>query len=204
MRTIAAVTVGRSDYSIFYPLFRKLAAEEDLRLLLIATGTHLSPEFGRTVTTIEADGFCVAEKIEMLLSSDTPVGVATSMGVGCIGFAQAYERAKPDLLLVLGDRFETAAAVMAALPFAIPVAHIHGGEITFGAIDDAIRHSITKMSHLHFVSTPEYARRVAQMGEEEWRICVSGAPSLDNLNSIRLLTAEELENIKANPVKFKK
>ena len=128
----------------------------------------------------------------MLLSSDTPEGIAKSMGLGTIGFAQAYARFRPDILVVLGDRFEMHAAALAALPSKIPVAHIHGGEITQGAIDDALRHSITKLGHLHFVSTQEYARRVIQMGEEPWRVTVSGAPSLDNLRVIRFLTREEL------------
>jgi len=129
----------------------------------------------------------------MMLSSDTPEGVAKSMGLGTIGFAQAYARSRPDILLVLGDRFEMHAAVVAALPFGIPVAHIHGGELTLGAMDDALRHSITKMSHLHFVATEDYARRVIQMGEEPWRVLVSGSPGLDGLLSTPLLSREELE-----------
>jgi UDP-hydrolysing UDP-N-acetyl-D-glucosamine 2-epimerase len=154
---------------------------------------HLSPEFGLTVHDIVADGFEIAECIEMLLSSDTPEGVAKSIGLGAIGFAQAYARFRPNLLLVLGDRFEMYAAVIASLPFKIPVAHLHGGESTEGSIDEAIRHSITKMSHLHFVSTQFYARRVMQMGEEPWRVVVSGAPSLDNLRRLSLLSRRELE-----------
>ena len=154
---------------------------------------HLSPEFGLTVREIERDGFEIGERIEMLMSSDTPEGVAKSMGLGVMSFAQAYARFRPDILVVLGDRFEMYAAALAALPFMIPVAHIHGGEITQGAIDDALRHSMTKLSHLHFVSIEEYARRVRQLGEEPWRITVCGAPSLDNLHSIQLLEAEEIE-----------
>lgn len=192
MRTIGVVTVGRSDYSIYLPLLRKIQADPDLRLHLIVAGMHLSPEFGLTVKAIEADGFEIGERVEMLLSSDAPEGIAKSMGLGMIGFAQAYARFRPNILVVLGDRFEMHAAALAALPFKIPVAHIHGGEITQGAIDDALRHSITKLSHLHFVSTQEYARRVIQMGEEPWRVIVSGAPSLDNLRVIRLLTREEV------------
>ena len=192
MRMIGVVTVARSDYGIYLPLLRKIQADPDLRLHLLVTGMHLSPEFGLTVEAIEADGFEIGDRVEMLLSSDTPEGIAKSMGLGTIGFAQVYARFRPDILVVLGDRFEMHAAALTALPFKIPVAHIHGGEVTQGAIDDALRHSMTKLSHLHFVSTPEYAQRVIQMGEEPWRVIVSGAPSLDNLHSIRLLTREEL------------
>jgi UDP-N-acetylglucosamine 2-epimerase (non-hydrolysing)/GDP/UDP-N,N'-diacetylbacillosamine 2-epimerase (hydrolysing) len=175
------------------PLLRKIYADPELKLHLIASGMHLSPEFGLTVATIEEDGFEIAERIEMLLSSDAPEGISKSMGLGVIGFAQAYARFRPDILLVLGDRFEMYAAALAALPFKVPVAHIHGGEITQGAIDDALRHSITKLSHLHFVATRDYAKRVMQLGEEPWRVTVSGAPSLDNLSSLKLLTVDELK-----------
>jgi len=193
MRTVGVVTVARSDYGIYLPVLRKIREEADLRLHLIASGMHLSPEFGATVRVIEANGFEVGERVEMLLSSDSPEGVAKSVGLGVIGFAQSFARLRPDVLVVLGDRFEMYAAALAALPFKIPVAHIHGGEVTQGAIDDALRHSMTKLSHLHFVSTQAYARRVMQLGEEAWRITVSGAPGLDNLRSVRLLTAQELE-----------
>ena len=193
MRTIGVVTVARSDYGIYMPVLQRIQEDPDLYLHLIVAGMHLSPEFGLTVRAIEQDGFEINERIEMLLSSDTPEGIAKSMGLGTIGFAQAYARFRPDILLVVGDRFEMHAAVVAALPFKIPVAHIHGGESTEGAIDEVIRHSITKMSHLHFVATEVYAQRVIQMGEEPWRVVVSGAPSLDNLHSIRLPSHEELE-----------
>jgi len=193
VRTIGVVTVSRSDYGIYLPILRKVQADPELRLHLIVAGTHLSPEFGLTVKAIEADGFEIAERVEMLLSSDTPEGIVKSMGLGLIGFAQSYARFRPDILLVLGDRFEMHAAALAALPFRIPVAHIHGGEITQGATDDALRHSITKLSHLHFVATEEYARRVMQMGEEPWRVIVSGAPGLDNLKSVQYLSRQELE-----------
>ena len=191
MRTIGVVTVSRSDYGIYLPLLRAIENDPDLQLYLIVSGMHLSPEFGLTVKAIEDDGFEINERVEMLLSSDTPGGIAKSMGLGMIGFAQVYTRFRPDILVVLGDRFEMCAAVVAALPFKIPVAHIHGGEITEGAIDDAIRHSITKISHLHFVATEAYARRVIQMGEEPWRVVTCGALSLDNLRTTRLLTREE-------------
>jgi len=158
------------------------------------TGSHLSANFGRTVDAILADGFVVSDSVEMLLSSDTPEGITKSIGLGIIGFAQSYARLKPDLLLVLGDRFEMHAAALAALPFNIPVAHIHGGERTEGAFDESLRHSMTKLSHLHFVATEEYARRVEQLGEEPWRVMISGAPGLDNLASVPLLGTAELES----------
>lgn len=186
------VTVGRSDYGIYLPLLRRIQQDPDLKLHLIVSGMHLSPEFGLTVKAIEDDGFEINERVEMLLSSDTPEGVAKSMGLGTIGFAQAYARFHPDILVVLGDRFEMHAAVVAAVPFKIPVAHIHGGELTQGAIDDALRHSMTKMSHLHFVSADVYANRVIQLGEEPWRVETCGALSLDNLSTMHLLTREEL------------
>jgi UDP-hydrolysing UDP-N-acetyl-D-glucosamine 2-epimerase len=188
-----AVTVARSDYGIMRPVLKAIADAPDLNLRVLVSGAHLSPEFGMTVRGIESDGFPVAERVEMLLSSESPAGISTSMGVGVMGFAQAYARHRPDILLVLGDRFEMFAAVAAALPFTLPVAHIHGGELTEGAFDDALRHAMTKLSHLHFVATHEYGRRVAQLGEEEWRIVVAGAPSLDNLADVPLLSTETLE-----------
>jgi UDP-hydrolysing UDP-N-acetyl-D-glucosamine 2-epimerase len=192
VRTIGAVTVSRSDYGIYLPVFKAIQADPELQLRLYVGGMHLSPEFGLSVRQIEADGFEICERVEMLLSSDRPEGIAKSIGLGVIGFSQAYARSRPDLLLILGDRFEMLAAAIAALPFNIPMAHIHGGELTEGVIDDAIRHAMTKMSHLHFVSTEAYAKRVIQMGEEPWRVVVSGAPSLDNLRDIQLLTREAL------------
>jgi UDP-hydrolysing UDP-N-acetyl-D-glucosamine 2-epimerase len=194
VRTIGVVTVGRSDYGHSLPILRHLQQESDLAFYLLVTGAHLSPEFGLTVKTIESDGFEIGDRIEMLLSSDRPEGIAKSTGLGIIGFSQAFARRRPDILLVLGDRFEMYAAAVAALPFRIPVAHVHGGEVTQGAIDDALRHSLTKLSHLHFTATEEYARRVRQMGEEAWRITVSGAPGLDNLRAVPLLGRADWEN----------
>lgn len=193
MRTIGVVSVARSDYGIYLPLLRQLKADQDLRLHLIVAGAHLSSEFGKTIEAIISDGFEIGDRVDMLLSSDSPEGIAKSIGLGVIGFAQSYARLRPDILVVLGDRFEMHSAALAALPFNIPVAHIHGGEITQGAIDDSLRHSMTKLSHLHFVSTQQYARRVIQLGEEPWRVKTVGALSLDNLREIRLLTAQELE-----------
>ena len=193
MKTVGVVTVGRSDYGIYYPILRKIEEHTDLELHLYVSGMHLSPEFGMTVNMIEEDEFPIWERVEMLLSSDTPEGIGKSMGLGVVGFAQVFARSRPDLLVVLGDRFEMHSAALAALPFNIPVAHIHGGEITEGAIDDSLRHSLTKLSHLHFVTTEEYRRRVMQLGEESWRIVNAGALSLDNLDQTQLATREELE-----------
>lgn len=191
-RRIGVVTVARSDYGIYLPILRKIQEDSELELVLIAGGMHLSPEFGMTVNVLEVDGFKPAARVEMLLSSDSPEGLAKSMGVGVMGFAQAYAQLKLDLLLLVGDRFEMLSAAVAALPFKIPVAHIHGGESTEGVIDEAIRHSITKMSHIHFASTEAHAARIRQMGEEPWRVTVSGAPSLDNLKKMTLLSKEAL------------
>jgi len=168
-RVIAVVTGSRADYNIYLPMLRLIDADPDLKMNLIVTGSHLAPEFGLTVTTIEDDGFAIADRIEVLLSSDTPEGIAKSMGLGTIAFAQYFARARPDILLVSADRFEMHSAVIAALPFKIPVAHIEGGDLTQGAIDDSLRHSMTKLSHLHFVSNSEAAQRVLQLGEEPWR-----------------------------------
>ena len=193
MKTIGVVTVARSDYGIYLPVLRKIQADPELKLQLIVAGMHLSPEFGLTVQSIEADGFEVSDRVEMLLSSDSPEAVSKSMGMGTIGFAQVFGRSRPDVLLVLGDRFEMHSAAIAALPFKMPVAHIHGGELTEGAIDNAMRHSMTHLSHIHFVTTEESRVRVMQLGEEESRVVLSGAPSLDNLHLTKLLEKEELE-----------
>lgn len=193
LRTIGVVTTARSDYGIYLPILRAIEAEPSLALHLIAGGMHLSPEYGRTIEAIERDGFPIGDRVEMLLSSDTALGTAKSIGLGVLGFSESYARKQPDILLVLGDRFEMHAAVLAALPFGIPIAHVHGGEVTEGAIDDALRHGITKMAHLHFASTAEYADRIVRMGEEPWRVTVSGAPSLDNLRTVALLDAAQLQ-----------
>lgn len=184
MRTMGVVSVGRSDYGIYLPILKRIQNDEDLRLHIFAAGMHLSPAHGMTIKTVEADGFKVIEKIDMLGNSDSPQEIASSIGRGVIGFSKAFFRHPPDIVVVLGDRFEMYSAALAALPFNIPVAHIHGGELTRGAIDDALRHSMTKLSHLHFVATERYARRVIQLGEEPWRVIVSGAPGLDHLDAI--------------------
>ncbi len=193
MTIITVVTGARSDYGIYQPVLRKIQAADSLDVDLMVTGMHLAPEFGMTVSRIESDGYTIRDRIEMLLASDTPEGVAKSVGLGVIGFAQAYARRCPDLLLVLGDRFEMLAAVLASLTFKIPVAHIHGGESTEGLIDEPIRHAISKMSHLHFAATESYARRIIQMGEAPERVIVSGAPALDHLQSIEVFSREQFQ-----------
>lgn len=193
MRTIGIVTVGRSDYGIYRPLLDAIRKDSDLCLKIFAGGMHLRPEHGLTVDMIVNDGFEVSERVDLLSGSDSPRDIAQSIGRGVIGFSDALVRSAPDILVVLGDRFEMYSAAVAALPFNIPVAHIHGGELTYGAIDDALRHSMTKLSHLHFVSAEVYAKRVIQLGEEPWRVTVSGAPGLDHLDSIEYLDCAVLE-----------
>jgi UDP-hydrolysing UDP-N-acetyl-D-glucosamine 2-epimerase len=184
MRTIGVVTTSRADYGIYRPVLRAIAAEPDLRLSIFVGGSHLREAHGRTVSHIEADGWPIVARIDMLEDDDAPTAIAAAMGRAVTGFARAFDQHRPDLLLVLGDRFEMHAAALAALPLRIPVAHIHGGELSCGAIDDALRHSITKLSHLHFVATDEARRRVIQMGEQPERVHLTGAPGLDNCNTI--------------------
>jgi GDP/UDP-N,N'-diacetylbacillosamine 2-epimerase (hydrolysing) len=167
--------------------------DPELTLQVIVTGMHLSPEFGLTYREIEQDGFQIDRKVEMLTSSDTPVGITKSMGLGMIGFADVLNEMRPDLIVVLGDRFEIFSAVAAALVVCIPVAHLHGGETTEGAFDEAIRHSITKMSHLHFVAAEEYRRRVIQLGERPERVFLVGGLGIDNIKRLKLLDSAELE-----------
>jgi UDP-hydrolysing UDP-N-acetyl-D-glucosamine 2-epimerase len=192
MRTIGVVTVARSDYSAYLPILRKIQDDPDLFLHLVVGGMHLSKKFGNTERVIEHDGFPIGDRVEMLTASDNPEDIAKAIGLGIIGFSRSYETLRPDILVVLGDRFEMLAAVVATLPFKIPVAHIHGGESTEALIDESIRHSITKMSHLHFASAEVYASRIVQMGEAPWRVTVSGAPAIDNLLGMSLLDLEEL------------
>jgi UDP-hydrolysing UDP-N-acetyl-D-glucosamine 2-epimerase len=200
MRTVAAVTTSRADWGLYLPILRRLRRERSIRLRLVVSGSHLSERYGRTVDAVRADGFEPDERVDVRLGPGTPAGVARSMALGVEGFARAFGRTHPDLLVVLGDRFEMFTAAVAALPFNLPVAHIHGGEVTEGAMDDALRHAVTKLSHLHFVSTREYARRVAQLGEEPWRITVAGAPALDNLKAVKLLSRPALERELAFPL----
>jgi len=190
---ICVVTGSRADYGILFPILRELDSRRDLTLQIVATGSHLSPEFGLTYREIEDDGFTITKKIEMLLSSDTPVGVAKSMGVALSEFGPVFFDLKPDFVLLLGDRFELLAAACAALVAPIPMIHIHGGKTTRGAFDEGIRHSITKMAHLHFTATEDYRRRVIQLGEPPQRVFNSGAPGLDNLRNSDLLNREDVE-----------
>ena len=193
MRTSGVVTVARSDFGIYLPVLQAIKNSLDLELKLCVAGMHLSPEFGDTWRDIEAAGFYIDERIEFTTSSDTAEGVSKSMGLGMISFGQLFGRWRPDFLMVLGDRFEMLSAAAAALPFAIPLAHVHGGECTEGAIDEAIRHAITKMSHLHFVTAQPHYDRVVQLGEEPWRVTLSGAPSLDSLSQVEPWSREQLE-----------
>jgi GDP/UDP-N,N'-diacetylbacillosamine 2-epimerase (hydrolysing) len=190
---ICVVTGTRAEYGLLRWVMQGIQDSDVLDLQLIVTGMHLSPEFGLTVQEIEADGFRIDRKVEMLLSSDTPVGITKSMGLAMIGFADALAELQPDLLLVLGDRFETFAAASAALIARIPIAHCHGGELTEGAFDDALRHSITKMAHLHFVAAEEYRQRVIQMGEHPDRVFLVGGLGVDAIQHTKLLNREELE-----------
>jgi len=191
VRSVGVVTVGRTDWNLWRPVLDEIRTHADLDLRLYVTSMHLSPEFGYTIRDIEADGFKADEKIELLMSSDSPQGVAMAMGLGNIGFAQVFARTRPDMLLVLGDRFETLSAVTAALPFAIPVAHLYGGEATEGAIDELTRHAITKLSHLHFTSTQQYADRVCcALGEEPWRVAHVGATSIDEIKRTEVLSRD--------------
>lgn len=193
-RKICVATGSRAEYGLLYCLLKDIQAAPDFELQIIATGMHLSPEFGLTYKIIEENGFAINEKVEMLLSSDTPMGIAKSIGLGTIGFADSLVRLKPDLLVILGDRFEMLAAAQAALVERIPLAHIGGGDTTEGAFDEAIRHSITKMAHLHFVTNEPAARRVRQMGENPAYIFNVGSLGLDYIRRARLYDRHVLEN----------
>lgn len=193
MRKICVITGSRAEYGLLSSLMSAIEADNELQLQVVATNMHLSPEFGLTYREIENDGFHINKKVEMLLSSDTANATTKSVGLATIGFADAFEDLKPDLIVVLGDRFEILAAVTATLFYKIPVAHLHGGEITEGAYDDSIRHAITKMSHLHFTSTDEYRSRVIQLGEQPNRVFNVGAIGVENIKNTPLLSKAELE-----------
>ena len=192
-RKICVVTGSRADYGLLRWVMEDIRSTPGLELQVIATGMHLSPEFGLTYREIEKDSLHIDRKVEMLLSSDTPTGLAKSMGLGLIGFGEALQQLQPDLMLVLGDRFEIFSAVSAALVARIPVAHLHGGETTEGAFDEAIRHSITKMSHLHFVAATEYRKRVIQLGEHPDSVFLVGGLGIDNIKKFELLERTALE-----------
>lgn len=194
MRKICIFTGTRAEYGIMSRLFRMIADDSELQLQIIATNMHLSPEFGLTYKEIEADGFHIDKKVEMLLSSDTANGTVKSMGLATIGFADALEDLKPDLVVILGDRYEMLCAAQACLIYNIPIAHIAGGGITEGAYDDAIRHCITKMSHLHFTSTDEHRKRVIQLGEQPNRVFWTGSLGVDNIRNEQIMPLAELED----------
>lgn len=193
MKKICIVTGTRAEYGLLKPLIEKVNKDAELELQLVATGMHLSREFGLTYHEIEEDGFPIRAKIEMLLGSDTPVGITKSMGVALIGFADYFEVNKPDIVVILGDRYEMLMAASAAMIARIPIAHIHGGELTQGAVDESIRHSITKMSHLHFTATEEYRNRVIQLGEQPQTVYNVGALGIENIKTVNLLSKRELE-----------
>lgn len=192
-RKIAVVTGTRAEYGLLYWLMREIQQDQDLELQLIVTSMHLSPEFGYTYKLIEADGFKISEKIEILLSSDSSIGTAKSIGLCIIGFADAFARLQPDIVVLLGDRFEALAVAQTTLVQKIPLAHIHGGELSEGAVDDSIRHSITKMAHLHFVAADRYRDRIIQLGEQPNRIFNFGAPGLERISRANLLDLPSLE-----------
>ena len=193
IRKICVVTGSRADYGLLYWLMREIESIDNLKLQIVVTGMHLSPEFGLTFNQIEQDGFIIDYKVEMLLSSDSGIGISKSMGLGMIGFADAFEGLKPDLLVLLGDRFEIFSAASVATILKIPIAHLHGGETTEGAFDESFRHSITKMSHLHFVSMLDYRHRVIQLGEYPDRVFNVGAIGIDNIKRLSLLSRKDTE-----------
>ena len=192
-RRICVVTGSRAEYGLLQGLIKEIQDSQDLELQLVVAGMHLSPEFGLTYREIEKDGFEIDCKVDMGLTSDTSVGIANSIGLGTIGFGEAFHALKPDLLVLLGDRFELLAAASAALVALIPIAHIHGGELTEGAYDDAIRHSITKMAHLHFTASEVYSSRVIQLGEQPKKVFCVGALGIDNIVRLPLLKKDEVE-----------
>ncbi|HEY6769755.1 MAG TPA: UDP-N-acetylglucosamine 2-epimerase [Candidatus Sulfotelmatobacter sp.] len=193
-RKIAVVTTSRADYSHLYWPLRELSVRPNVDLKLIVLGSHLSPEFGLTVQEIEKDGIEIAASLESLLSSDTDVGMAKSIGIAIISLTDLLGSMRPDILLLIADRYELLAPASVALALRIPIAHIEGGEISEGAVDDAVRNAVTKMSHIHFTSTEKARERVISMGEESWRVCRAGAPSLDHLVRSKRWTRNELEN----------
>jgi UDP-N-acetylglucosamine 2-epimerase (non-hydrolysing) len=186
MRKVAVVTVARSDYGILRPVLNELRSRDGIDLELIVTGMHLDPRFGMTVSEIEADGMEIAHRVDTLRAGDDAADIAVAMGREIAGLSEVFAVSRPDILVIMGDRFEMLAAAVAATPFNIAIAHIHGGEASFGAIDDAMRHAITKLSHLHFPATMRYGKRIARMGEQVDRITVAGAPGLDNIAALEL------------------
>ena len=193
-KTIVIVTATRAEYGLLKSIIGKLKSIEGLKVRIIATGAHLSPEFGLTYREIENDGFVIDKKIEILLSSDTPVSVSKGTGLAIIGFSEYFNEDKSDALLVLGDRYETLGVCIAAMNERIPIIHLYGGETTEGAIDEAIRHSITKMSYWHFTSTEQYRKRVIQLGENPKRVYNVGSLGVENVLNQILLSKQALES----------
>ncbi len=205
MIKICVVTGTRAEYGLLHWTMKAMQDNPNIELSICVTGMHLSPEFGKTFQQIEMDGFKINGKVEMLLSSDSSVGISKSIGLGLIGFAEFFDNTKPDWILVLGDRFEIYSVVSAAMISRIPVAHCHGGEATEGLIDEAIRHSITKMSHLHFTSTEEYKNRVIQLGEQPSNVFEVGALGIENINRLHLLDISKFQssiNFKLSDLNF--
>ncbi|MEK9942488.1 MAG: UDP-N-acetylglucosamine 2-epimerase [Gammaproteobacteria bacterium] len=194
MKKVCVITGTRAEYGLLRWVIEGIRDSAQLHLQLVVTGMHLSPEFGMTVNAIEEDGLKIDRRVEMLLSSDSAVGTTKSMGLGMIGFADAFSDLKPDLLLILGDRYEIFAAAAAATIARIPIAHLHGGEATEGLIDEPIRHSVTKMSHLHFVAACEYRDRVIQLGEDPDRVFLVGGLGVDSIRKLDLLSRPDLES----------
>ena len=193
MKKICVVTGTRADYGLLKPLLTRIRDADALQLQICTTGTHLSPEYGFTQNEIITDGFAVDEMVEMLVSSDSSVGISKAIGLGVIGFSDAYRRLEPDCVLVLGDRYEILAASIAAMVAAFPIAHLHGGELTESMMDDAIRHSITKMSYFHFVATKDYRNRVLQLGEDPHHVHNVGGLGVDAIRDLTFMDREELE-----------
>lgn len=193
LRRIAVFTSTRAEYGLLRPLMREIVSRASLTLQVIASGTHLSPQHGMTCGEIETDGFAIDAKIEMLLSGDSVVASSKSAALAMMGTAEALDRLRPDVLVLLGDRYELLAAAQAAVLSRVPIAHVHGGETTEGAIDELIRHAVTKLSHLHFPAAEPYAQRLRQMGESHERIWTVGAPALDNIAALDAVPREELE-----------
>jgi UDP-hydrolysing UDP-N-acetyl-D-glucosamine 2-epimerase len=200
-RSIGVVTTGRSDYGMLSPVVRALQRRRAIDVRWLVTGMHLSRRLGYSVDQIRADRWrCPIRLVEGLLDADTPSATALGISATTAGFAHTFAHHRPDLLVVLGDRFETLGAVSAAVPFRIPIAHVHGGECTEGAFDDGVRHAITKLSHLHFVSHAEYGRRVRQLGEERWRVVVSGSPGLDETRQSSVRDLADIEAVLGGPI----
>lgn len=190
---ICFFTGTRAEYGLLKPLMQKVKDEDEFQIQIIVSGMHMSPEFGLTYKEIERDGFTINEKVEILLSSDSDIGVSKAMGLGLISFSDSLKRLNPDILIVLGDRFEALSVAISAYVMKVPIVHLYGGEITEGALDEGFRHSITKMSYLHFTSTEEYRKRVIQLGENPERVFKVGAIGLDNIKNLKLLNLQTLE-----------